>query len=465
VTGYTWKTGTSANWNNNGAWIGGIPNGTTADVTISVAGAYTVTLPSGTAYTVDSVLFNNSAASFSDAGTLTLGGLEANFTFDGNEFMLASTGVITGGLLDIDSGELFNQGGALKTKQLMIGAGGEIALNGKALTYAGAAVLDGDILGNNAAGNTLAITGSAAINDTIYLEDRATLVVAGTVTQSGPYDFLYLGNSGSDASLLDILGTGTYSLGVASAYTAYYTAIIGGGDGTVVNAGRLINSDPNWSGVPDYISAVVDSTGTIESDSGDLQLDNGGSIGGKLTGAGEIDFYSGNFLLSPTIAVSWSPSGVPGANSIVQLTGSNVTITYNSLTSSIYQLDNGYSTAKLQVSGGKLSVESGGYSYGEVLVTGGTFDALTGYDFVGLVSLGSAGTLEDDNGSMDFSGGAVLGGTIAGDNRLDGQLFFTGGNVALNSGFTVAASAVVLNFTGAALSLGANQTIAAPVVF
>ena len=141
MTDYTWNNGAGGSWSNNGDWIGGIPNSATADVTISLAGAYTVSLPSGAAYTVDSVVFDNSAASFTDSGTISLGGTLGSFTFDGNQFLLGVAGLVSGGVLDIDSGTLLDDGGKLQTKQFTLGENGTIALNGKALTLAGAAVV------------------------------------------------------------------------------------------------------------------------------------------------------------------------------------------------------------------------------------------------------------------------------------------------------------------------------------
>jgi hypothetical protein len=114
---------------------------------------------------MDSVVLNDSTANFDLLGTLDLGGTLATYTFDGRNFILGSTGELSGGTLDIDSGTLVNQGGVLATSVFILGGGATIALGGKALTIGNSSLLEGYIVGNNSAGSVLDLAGSAAATD------------------------------------------------------------------------------------------------------------------------------------------------------------------------------------------------------------------------------------------------------------------------------------------------------------
>src|ERR1700733_2089830 len=62
MTGYSWNTDTSGDWNTGTLWTGGtVPNDVAADVTIDAAStltAYTVPISSGESFTVDSLSMN-----------------------------------------------------------------------------------------------------------------------------------------------------------------------------------------------------------------------------------------------------------------------------------------------------------------------------------------------------------------------------------------------------------------------
>jgi hypothetical protein len=457
-TNYSWKSGVSLNWNNSGAWVGGIPNGTTAAVTINASGSYTVTLPSATAFTVDTVVFNDSTANFNDSGTLTLGGTLASFTFDGNQFILGAAGAIAGGLLDIDSGILVNQGGKILSPNFILGAGGTISLGGKALTLSGSSTLDGSIYGNGAAGNTLAVTGVAAFGDTSeHLAGRTTLAVSGTVVQTDAaagQNLVYLGANYPDSGAINIAAGGTYSL----VGTGVGNEIINEGLGTITNAG-LLKSSFDASKVSygeNAIYAPLISTGTIGSDLGILALFGGGNIGGKLTGAGEIDFASGNFFLSPTIAISTATLGFVGG-SVVTL-GSNLDLSHSAVTDNFGTIE--LAGHHLTLAGATLEGTGDFYGPGTVTLTGVTTE--TGFYVVDGAKVEVTGTLVQSGSGLNITVGPpdtaviqidqgavyVINGTSSGPSIQDNN----GGGTLVNAGL------IVSNITAAG---NADQVFAA----
>ena len=118
MTNYSWKTGTSGAWSTGTNWNGGIPNSTKADVTINAAGAYTVTLASGTD-TVDSVTLANLAI-FGGNGTdtITLG--------DASQSVTTGTGTTTIDATAAQAGALIVNNGAAT---LDLTTGGNATLN------------------------------------------------------------------------------------------------------------------------------------------------------------------------------------------------------------------------------------------------------------------------------------------------------------------------------------------------
>jgi hypothetical protein len=375
----TWLAG-SGLWGNAAHWTGGVPNGPAADAIITVAGAYTVTLAAGTSDTVNSVLLNNGSADFDLLGTLDLSSTLANFLFDGNDFILGSAGSLAGGTLDVDSGTLVAKGGKISTADFVLSNAASIVLSGTSLTLSQTVDLDGNIYGNNSAGNSLVVSGTATLSDNLYIETNATIVDAGTVTQNTQIE---LGDSAADKSSV-LIQAGDY-------YNLTNNAVISeDGIGSVANAGLFEVSNGG------RISAAFNNTGTLLTDGASiLYLQGGGTLGGTLTGAGEIDLNSGNFTLAPSIAINVGTLGLDG--------GADVTLGGNlSLTDDV--LLNGGTIA---LNGHNLTLASpalgGGGSFagpGTVVLTGtGTNN---GFNIVGGAELEITGTLVETGYNNGF---------------------------------------------------------------
>jgi hypothetical protein len=108
VTTSTWNVSTSGNWNNPADWLGGVPNSSTTDVVISIAGKYTVDLGSGETYAVHNVTLNNATATLQIDGTLNLAGA---MTLTAGTLTL--DGTISGGTIVAGGGTTTFAGGTL----------------------------------------------------------------------------------------------------------------------------------------------------------------------------------------------------------------------------------------------------------------------------------------------------------------------------------------------------------------
>jgi hypothetical protein len=515
MTNISWKSGTSGLWSNAADWVGGIPNGTTADVLIGVAGAYNVTLASATTYTVDSLTFSNSTSNFSLAGALSLSGTLADFTFDGKNLYLS--GSLAGGTLDIDGGTLVNKGGVEHAQNFILGAAGSIALGGTALTLGGAVTLDGAVYGNNAAGSSLVVTGNAALYNTV-IENKATLVDAGTINQSY---YVNLGAASTDSSAIVINSGAVYSL------TSQY-GIVENGTGTIYNNGGLFAiTEPGGDVVMPYFS----NTGTIAVGAGDeLLLQGGGNLAGTLTGGGEVDLSVGTFALASGVAINAGTLGVDSGASatlggdlllantlalnggIIVLNGHNVTmasgvfsnngeisgpgtvaITGTASNSGLYVVNG----ALLDITGtfnqiggnnnlylanggadGNVKIEASGTLdlvgtyYGSNIQDNGSGGSLinaglieSSFTFGGAgtgnvegVTLINTGTILSNAGDLQFSEGGTIGGVLAGAGEFD----MTGGTFSLASGLSV--SVGTLGIEGGAALLEGNLTYAGTAI-
>jgi hypothetical protein len=105
MTTFSWKTGTSADWNTPTDWNqGSVPNAGTADAIIGVGGTYTVTIASGESFLVDSVTLTNPYATLDVNGTLALGGTEHLLAVDAGVFDLGNSGFLNGGTVALAGG-------------------------------------------------------------------------------------------------------------------------------------------------------------------------------------------------------------------------------------------------------------------------------------------------------------------------------------------------------------------------
>src|SRR5580658_8343543 len=100
VNNVSWKTAVSGDWNTAADWTGGVVPGSSNDVTIGVAGAYTVTISTG--QSAHSLTISDAAATVADnAGALAL---TTKLSLTAGTLALSNAGGISGGSLTVGTG-------------------------------------------------------------------------------------------------------------------------------------------------------------------------------------------------------------------------------------------------------------------------------------------------------------------------------------------------------------------------
>jgi hypothetical protein len=406
----------------NSLQLGGTANDASA-ILIGAGGTYDLVTNAAPNYDV-SYIYSGGDATVFNAGLLESTGSYVNYIYsavDNTGTILAASGndlglegggsiggVLTGaGEIDLNAG-LFTLASSLADNVAVLGVGGtaviggsfdftnEISLYGGTLELAGHSLtlanaedyLSDAVVGNGAGGNTVVVTNNLSVGDA-SIEGNATLIVDGTVTQDG--NSLQLGGTTNDASAILIAAGGTYDLEAEVAPNDYTSEIYSGGDATIVNAGLLEST----GAYVNYIYAAVDCTGTILAAEGNyLELDGGGTIGGVLTGAGEIDLAESVFTLSPTVAISVAALGFYGTVAL----GAN--LSYGGF------LD--VQDGELQLNGHNLISSGGSYlGSGAILEGAGTLkvagqNGLSGFNL-------TAGAVLEDAGTITQTGNLQLG--------------------------------------------------------
>jgi hypothetical protein len=254
-------------------------------------------------------------------------------------------------------------------------------------------------------GGTLALEGATSIGDpgnapaSIGLEigGTAELVNTGTVTQTGGVQI------GETAAGL----IASITNGVSGKWIFTTTAGISDGSNassSFVNSGLLENSG---TGNTVTISAVLNTSGTLEdlkAGSG-IDITNGGTIGGKLSGAGTIALDSGIFTLCKATTLSVATLGIDNAQLNIASPASYA--------------------GTLDLKGGTLAL---GASTATLTLTGQ--DALDGLVTGNGTVLDAGGTLTAD--TLTLGGGDIL---------LDkGGMIFQGANITIGNGSASTAS-------------------------
>src|SRR6516165_3289820 len=348
----TWKTGVSGVWGAGHNWTGGVPNATTTDVTIAVAGTYTVTLPAGKSYTAGNVTLDNETATLDLAGkllaessTIAAGLLDLT----GSLIELGSTTLAAGTLdlagtligstsIELDGGTLALDGGLISFPTISLAgtdmvlhhdlaydgsflqSAGILDLNGFDATLSGVAQLgtgtyavsggDSVTFAMVTGAGTLDITNFAEVNG-FSLSNGAVLQDDGIIVDTG---YLYFGgytNAGfygspTDSASMSIASGAVFDFigsSIPFDYEQFPITYFAGPASSIVNA-RLFEMNGQGSNpiLPFFTNA---STGTIAAEAGaDLRFTGGGLLAGKLTGAGEINFTGGTYTLEPGLIIN-----------------------------------------------------------------------------------------------------------------------------------------------------------------
>ena len=457
------------------------------------------------------------------------------------EVAVKNAGTITSlnGTLEIDgavtnSSLITATGGAVAIYGAVANSGSVTASSGSAVDLFGGGTLDGTIGGGGgsvvlggtfvvAAGQTETVTFASGASfaatgtRTAYLSGAGTFVTKGTVG---------IGNNGGPALQLEngvlwrsngiVNDDGDINFGVTSGDSvtldnnlgATFNVSAEGGifenNGTTANlenAGTFVKSA--GTGVSDIRIAFAN-TGTIKANSGTLEFDGGGTLGGTIGGgAGEV-VLDGTFGVATgateTVAfgagVSFAAAGtgtayLSGAGTIA--TSGTVAIGNNSgaalwLANEVIWRNNGTvndaggvnfgvtsgdNVTLENASGARFNVTSEGEIFqdtnsgGGVLANAGTFDKSAGTGVSDIrVAFANTGIISANSGTLEFDDGGTLGGTIgggAGEIVLDGTFSVATGvteSVAFGAGVSFAAAGTNTAFLSGAGTIATSGTVA-----
>ncbi len=267
----------------------------------------------------------------------------------------------------------------------------ELLLKGHALTLNGSATFTAAYGSVTIEHGTVSLTKTATTNiDDINIDSGVTFKNAGLLDDN-LYVVLDADGSSTSQSLLDNLSTGVIDFnGDGQEFSS------GGSTALIENAGKI---DKTAGTGNSDVSVVVDNTGTIEADSGAIVLHNGGSMGGKLIGAGEIVFRgSAAYTLTSALTLSvanfelWDSADVTFGKSF----------TYGG----VFYEGGSFSNTELLLGGYTLTLSGTATftaAYGAVTIEGGTVSltktAKASIDDTyidGGVTFKNAGTLDDN---------------------------------------------------------------------
>ena len=375
-------------------------------------GAGTIEFGGGTR-TLDAVSKLAVADAEFSGGTTTIAGaydVSATTIVDGGTANISGALTSLGSVLAISSGTL-NIAASISVGSL-IQTGGVLEEAGK-LTVTGLSTVSGGA--QSGSGTTIAEGGVAFTSGNYDLGQNSTLELQGTSTASGSSFDIYLNGVYPYTS-----GTSTLKIDAGATFNDQTT---GGiyiedyyGPGVVDNLGTFVKSGPASVST---IAAAFDDYGTVNVESGTLDLSGGGVDTGALyEGAGTIEFGGGTRTLDVN-------SKLAVANA--QFSGGTTTI------AGAYDV-----SATTIVDGGTANISGALTSLGSVLaISSGTLNIAASISVGSLIQTG--GVLEEAGkltvtGLSTVSGGAQSG---SGTTIAEGGVAFTSGNYDLGQNSTL----------------------------
>lgn len=388
-------------------------------------------------------------AEFASTGTVSVD--NTMLQFDGTSTILA--GKVSGtGTLDLAGTTTLASGVVLSVAELNID-GTYVALGGNT-TYANTFVQAGNS-SLDLQGYTLSLTGAVSL-------DGGALLDAGLVSSAGPTTLAYytidqyagLTLTGLAEQVQTIYDYGTITVASGATYTLDDDYGIAG-NGLLSVAGTFVADGTGTSS----ISAAVVTTGVLEINDQVLQLQDGGTLGGTVSGQGSLVLQNSTFTLQ---------SGLSLATAALQFQNATVDLAANE-SYSAYFVDNGtvnLGTETLSLSGttvlnnatiagaGTL-IAAGTTTIGFVgLQTGATLDVTgSAEQIAGSVTMTNASLVVATAGSYTLENGQAITGT--GTLSVAGSLTAAGDNTdTINVGAivdtgTIAANLGTLNLSGA----------------
>ncbi len=379
--------------------------------------------PNGSGDALVQCEFVNSGTLTVNNSTLTLAGINAlggKLTGTGlldlaGNTQLESNVAITVAALAVDNA-VTSLSGNLSYANMFSESGnnGILSLNGNTFTLTGLTSLDGGVL---TGGGTLVAAGATVVGN-YAVGGATTLFISGTSEQSG------------NLNLDPTQGPGALVIAAAGSYTLDDDVNVYG-PGLLYNYGTLTASS---TGTSDITAALfAESGGTIRVNDQTLQLGDGGSLAGSISGAGTLQ-------LNTSGAIYQIQSGLSITTGGLQVNG-NVTLAMaaNASYGGDFQLNGG----TIQLASNKLSLS------GTTTISGGVLDGPGSGDGTGTLVASGSTTLS----GLSVLAGAVL--TVTGTAEQTGNIY-----IGEQSGLTVPASPEELVVAaGATYTLDANDSI------
>ncbi len=277
--------------------------------------------------------------------------------------------------------------------------------------------------------------GVTAVVDGYTLGNNAALVDLGTVTDDGPFVFgYYLGDE-----TLTIATGGVFEM-VAGGTIFEPT----GNSSSIINDGLFEAAGAAFSKVA--VPFINLAGGTLGSGTAGLELLEGGTIGGRLEGPGEIDLGGGGFTLfaSAVGALDTLAIGSAGTSAVVILAGDLTVGNELELVGGATLATNAYLYSAALVNDNLLLATGSGASVIDISFTNG-----------------NTATIDSNIGTLQFENGGILAGTLGGSGVID----LVAGNYLLLPDALVDVSTLEVSYPGNPqayapdLTLDANLTI------
>jgi autotransporter passenger strand-loop-strand repeat protein len=369
----------------NGGTFGGTV-GATGSGTIAFGGG-TATLATGKTDSFAGLLIDGATVNASDAIQVT-----GTFTETGGALTLASGKAFSAASFDQTGGSLTF---GANTTLAGATANGTLLLDGTTLTLTGAATLDGTDMDGP---GTLVTTGAATVTN-VYLDEGAAWTNTGTVADAS---VLYLDYPSATGSVT-VTNTAGAVFDITNDGEIYPYA-----QATFVNAGLLETTIGTGTG---NVYATVTNTGTLIANTGTLELDGGGTLGGTLgatNGKGVVLLEQGTFTTTGTATIADDGT----ASGLVLGSGETWTDSGTLLDTGHLTLGNvtGGSLTTLAITAGHVldltAADSGIAARGSTSITNaGTIAKTAGTgDAIIAVPIANTGTIDAGAGTLTLSG-------------------------------------------------------------
>jgi hypothetical protein len=432
-----WQNPVSGMWTDAADWSGGAVPTASSDVTVGVAGTYTISIDSAVVAQSLGIDVASVTVSETAAGSLALG---STLSITAGTFALASAASLAAPIVTIGSaGVLVASGGTLRGELLTSGL---IYVGTGTLTVSGGGTLTGKLKG----------AGTLALGAGDYVSTGGTLAGNGTLAVYGPANLSV--STGFEEQIATAL-----VLGLAGA--AYDGATSLDGPGTLITAGTTtINASGARVEVTLADALTWTNTGTVF-DSGVIEADNVANsvVAITNTAGAQFDLLGANASLTANITGTalFSNAGT------LAKTGSGVSDFYATVNTGWIDVASGTlslsglsGSGSVAVAAGATLLSEGVDVEGGLISGGGTLMIGAGVFSASVAQLAGLGALVVAGGTVNVSGAAA---------SLGVATTLTSGTISLAAGIDITVSGAILDVTGGEVEGPGTLTITGAETF